>query len=527
MPFRRVRTTVEPTRKSRPFWSILGDCGVPAAVLRVPITFPPEKFRGLLLSAMCVPDLRGTQGTYTLYDSRPLPEDELTEGVRIQVEQDGDTIQTHLPGPPLDDDGSMDLPMRIRVDREAGTADLHLDGSKVRLTKGDYSDWTAVTWRAGLRKAGGLCRFLLISVEPHFRLYVTPINIDPARPAMPISHPRYYSAYLAKLIGPYATLGLAEDTWALTHGIISDGEFLQQVWDIHSEREQMLMESLDRMRSGLCCCVFDAADRAQHMFWRHTEAPASGDAPDATIDEVYRRLDTTVGRVMEKLDADTPLFVISDHGFSSFTRGVNLNAWLKQEGLLVAGTAEAPHPDLSHVDWEKTKAYTFGLSGVYINLRGREDRGIVTEEESKSLKAELAAKLLEVTDPRDGRRPVRAVYDAAKTYVGPYSAAGPDLVVGFDAGYRASWEAALGRIDGDIFSDNERPWSGDHCVDHSLVPGVLFCNRALELPETGPHITDLAPTVLDLFGISAPDYMDGKALAVKNAAGNAGASDEV
>lgn len=511
LPFRLAHTTVEALRKSQPFWRILGEHGLPSTILRVPITFPPEEFRGLLLSAMCVPDLRGTQGAYTLYDSCEIPEEDVGEGVRIHVTRVRRRIRTHLPGPPLGADGNVKLPVSIRVDPANESATVRLGCRRVRLTRGVYSDWVPVTFRSGLRRATGLCRLLLLSLEPHFKLYVTPINIDPGRPAMPISHPRCYSAYLARLVGPYATLGLAEDTWALSHGVISEQHFLQQVWDIHAEREHMFLESLSRMPVGFSCCVFDAADRVQHMFWNGSESSDHG-----IIDETYRKLDATVGKIMAKLDEDTPLFVMSDHGFSSFKRGVNLNAWLKEQGLLFVTGPGRHEPDLSTVDWSRTKAYSFGLSGVYLNLQGREARGIVTGDEARSLKTQIADKLRKVVDPLDGRRPVRAVYDAAELYTGPYADAGPDLVVGYDTGYRASWEAALGRTDGEVFADNERPWSGDHCLDHNLVPGVLFCNKPLELPGAGPHITDLAPTMLNIFGIDVPGYMDGKPFTVKN-----------
>ena len=109
---------------------------------------------------------------------------------------------------------------------------------------------------------------LLTEMDEHVSLYVTPINIDPDKPAMPISHPPYYATYLAKRIGKFATLGLAEDTWAMNEGVIADDDFLRQAYDIDHEREAMFFAALDRLREGALVSVFDATDRIQHMFWR-------------------------------------------------------------------------------------------------------------------------------------------------------------------------------------------------------------------------------------------------------------------
>jgi len=87
---------------------------------------------------------------------------------------------------------------------------------------------------------------------------------------------------------------------------------------------------------------------------------------------------------------------------------------------------------------------------------------------------------------------------------------GPDLVLGYAPGYRTSWEAAQGRCDGPVLEDNQRAWSGDHCLDPEAVPGVLFCNRRLDADQA--RISDLAPTILTLLGVTPPAYMEGRAL---------------
>ena len=509
-------------RKSQPFWKVLGDHGVFSTILRVPITFPPERFHGLSLSAMCTPDLRGTQGSYTLFSTNQAECTESLGGMRVHVTRTGNRICSRLAGPPNlpgKTPAELEVPLILELDTNHGRADLRICGQTLRLKVREYSPWVRLTFRSGLfANVRGICRFRLEQIAPDVRLYVTPVNIDPERPALPISHPLYYSIYLAKLHDSFATLGLAEDTWALNSGAIDEDAFLEQTYAIHAEREAMFFEALRHTKRGLCTCVFDASDRIQHMFYRfvtpdHPCRPAADEMRhEKVIDEMYDRMDALVGRVRRAIDQQTVLVVLSDHGFCDFSCGVHLNAWLRDEGYLVLEPGASGAEYMAGVDWGRTRAYAFGLAGIYLNQIGREARGIVASDcESASLRTEIAAKLRQLADPSRGGRPaIREVYDSRQAYFGPYVENGPDLVVGYQAGYRASWETAVGRTDGPVLADNTRRWSGDHCVDPTVVPGVLLCNR--KLTDTSCAIVDLAPTILDLFGVPAPQYMDGKVL---------------
>jgi len=509
------RPVVELRRKSQPFWKILGDHGVGSTVLRVPITFPPEKFDGRVLAAMCTPDLKGTQGSFAQYTTR-IGKATFENGSRYPLKRMGTYYEGAIEGPEdffVEGGRTLTIPFRLVVDHERRSATLNIQAKSYRLKIKEYSPWIQLVFRSSLGvKVQGIARFLLNEIEPEVSLYLSPINIDPERPALPISHPSYYASYLANLIGPYATVGMAEDTWALNEGVIDEEDFLKQAYLIFEERKAMFLSALKRARRGVVACVFDTSDRIQHMFFRHLERARSGSetAYAGSIEEMYRRMDDLIGEVLPLLDGNTVLFVLSDHGFRAFRRGVNLNSWLHQNGYLSLkdGACESGRY-LRNVDWSRTRAYALGLAGIYLNLKGREACGIVEPGvAAEQLSRELAGKLTELEDIECSGKPVRHVYITRSIYQGPYLDAAPDLIVGYNDGYRVSWDAAVGKVTNRVIEENTKAWSGDHCVDPLLVPGILFSNRKIDTEE--PGIEDMAPTALTLFGIQPPPWMEGK-----------------
>jgi predicted AlkP superfamily phosphohydrolase/phosphomutase len=524
-PFRFAlgKPDVRSLRKSKPFWSILSDYGVFSCILRVPITFPAEKLHGVQLSAMCVPDIRGSQGTFSLFTTRPPREGVKTGGDVQVVTRKGNIVRCELIGPdhPLNPKrGPLRIPFTVTIE-SSDRATLSINGTKYELQKDAYTEWAPVCYRAfpGV-KVHGVCKFLLLTTQPEFQLYATPVNIDPEHPALPIGYPAVYPVYLANQQGSYATLGLAEDTWGLNEHVLEDEHFHRQCVDTDHEREEMFFDSLDKVPSGLCVCVFDGSDRLQHMFWRYhdPEHPARPSTlPDKhgnAIEDLYLRMDDLVGRTMAKCDGtDTLLMVLSDHGFTTFRRGIDLNRWLEENGYLVVDEKRRNEDYLAGVDWSKTRAFALGLTGIFLNVRGKFSAGIVESGiEAEKLRVEIAAKLAELVDPRTGKKAIRRVYQAAKAYRGPYVDQAPCLIIGYESGYRVSWDAAVGRTTSEIFHDNLKAWSGDHCVDPTVVPGVLFSNHAIH--GDNPRLLDIAPTLLGVFGVQPADYMDGRPLAV-------------
>ncbi len=511
------RTVYRLLQKSQPFWKLLGASGVWSSIIRVPITFPPQKFKnGTLLAGMCVPDIQGTQGSFSFYSTRT-KKGKHTGGQQYVVRCKDGKVESKLTGPPGKDGHPMKCPFAVQLDEGTRQATITVGGDSATVGFREYTPWLVIPFE----NCTGIARFYLQDWDgDDVGIYVSPININPDSPAMPISHPFVYAIYLAKMLGPYATLGLAEDTWALNERVVDEEAFLKQAWLIFDERRRMLWDVLEKTKKGFVTVVFDTTDRISHMFYRYLDpSHPANEGKDVekhkdVMRDLYRRMDDFLAEIRGKLggDKETVLMVISDHGFCNFRRGVNLNTWLKEHGYLFLKEGHETSGDwFAQVDWDRTRAFTLGLTGIFVNRKGREAKGIVAEgAELDTLCRELKTKLEELVDPQTGEPVVKEAILTKEIHSGPYRDAAPEILVGYHRGFRHSWECATGSVTAEVITDNTKSWSGDHCVDPRLVPGVFWCNR--KVATDAPSILDIAPTALDLFGIEVPRYMQGKSL---------------
>ena len=507
-------------RRGMPLWDLLAQAGIPSTVIRCPCTYPPDKMKGRLLAGMGVPDLRGGLGTPTFFTTEEAgPPGESERVTRIELKNGQVTTQLVGPRLPRGGDGSAEL--RLEVSPAQDQVTVRCGGSSVVVGRGEWSEWLKVKFKLGLlQSVAGAVRFFFPLGGNGFSLYASPVNFTPDAPPFPISAPWDYAGELEQALGTYYTAGMVEDHTGLLNGRIDESAFLAQCEIVMREREAMLELELARFREGFLFCLFDTPDRLQHLFWRFREPdhPANRSGDDArfrnTIEEHYRRCDRVVDRVLAESNDETLVIVLSDHGFTSFRRGVHLNGWLHSQGLLVLEGGVAPGDQnnefLRGVDWEKTSAYALGLGGIYLNRRFREAKGILSQEDAVRTAAAIQAALPSLGDPVTGAMPVRGVRRREEIYTGELVAEAPDLLVLFEEGYRASWATALGGIGDGVIEDNTRRWGGDHIVDPALVPGVLFMNRPFR--TSAPRLLDLAPTILAALGAPRGAAMEGNDL---------------
>ena len=510
-------------RRGTPFWELLSAAGLPSTIVRFPCTYPPDNIRGRMLAGMGVPDLRGGLGTSTFYTSEDAVHAEESENV-LRVTPQGNVIKTHIIGPRNPKTRSdFQFEVTIEVDEAARKVTILSDGQPkaLEVREGQWSEWLRIKFKTGmLQSVKGMVRFHLVQVAPVFELYCSPVNFDPDAPMFPLSSPPEYARELAEKIGTFYTTGMVEDHGGLNNRRFGEVAYLAQCEDVLRERERMMLFELDRFNEGFFFCLFDTPDRVQHMFWRFGEQqhPANHGIvqPEMAraIEEHYRSCDEIVGKALGYADDQTLFVAISDHGMNSFQRGVHLNTWLHDQGLLALREGVVPGEDAGdffrHVDWSRTRAYALGLSGIYLNLKGREGQGIVDPAEADSLKASIAKRLTGMPDPSRGKTAVRRVSTREEVYSGAYAEESPDLMVNFNEGYRVSWGTALGGIPRGHFEDNEKKWGGDHIIDPALVPGVLFMNRPFE--DERASLLDMAPTILEALGLPKGQAMEGESL---------------
>jgi len=511
-------------RRGTTIWDVLTQASIPSTVLRCPCTYPPDKVRGRMLSGMGVPDIRGGLGTSTFITTKPGVKALESENV-VNVQRDSSgVINTHLIGPRNPKDQSdCNFDISIAVDPSGQKVTIRSSGQpkELEVGLGQWSDWLRAKFKMGvLQSKRGMVRFLLVRTEPELELYVSPVNFDPDGLMFSISSPQHYASDLAKKIGLYYTTGMVEDHGGLNNERFDESAYLDHCADVMREREDMMLYELGRQKEGFFYCLFDTPDRLQHMFWRFGEDDHPANRGDVTqemkqvIREHYQECDAVVGKAMEHADDQTLMVVMSDHGFNSFQRGVHLNTWLHDNGFLAFKNGIKPGPDTGdffrEVDWENTKAYALGLGSMYLNLKGREEKGIVDPDEAKSVTGAITEGMKGLVDPQRQEVAIRDVVTREQVYWGPYANESPDMVALFSGGYRVSWDTALGGVPEGHFEDNVKKWSGDHIIDPSLVPGVLFMNRPFKGDDA--RLIDLAPTILEGLGVDKGPAMEGASL---------------
>jgi predicted AlkP superfamily phosphohydrolase/phosphomutase len=451
--------------------------GYPVTALWWPATFPAHFDSPVHnIPGLGTPDIHGRLGVGTAYLIEPAMKDEKLKTPVESLKQVGKGRYSGFLKGPAQQKGNyfQEVTMEFLLDViDDQSSRLSIGKQTLTIIKGKWSPIFEVVFKIGfLTSIHAITRVVMNQVGSELVLYFLPLQIHPLHSPWPYATPPGFVRKTWNSCGSFLSLGWPQDTTGLEEKWITDNQFLQLCDSIYTTRRNIFLYHLKTFSEGLFANVFDSLDRVQHMFLR--------DRPDV-IESWYHKFDDLVGLAGQLAESkgwqDIRIIIVSDHGFTRFDHKVHLNRWLLEHGYIML---KPDHPELSlrSVDWSQTRAYAVGLNSLYLNLQNRESQGCVSLGERDTLSEEIRAELLALIGP-DGRQVIQQVSLQKEAFDGALTEYGPDLVVGYAPGYRASSQTGLGSWEDRIFESNTDHWGADHCVAAGAVPGVLFCNQGL------------------------------------------------
>jgi predicted AlkP superfamily phosphohydrolase/phosphomutase len=397
--FPLVAGKVELLRRGEPFWDVLERHGVETTIIRIPANFPPSGSASRELSGMGTPDILGTYGTFSFFTSAPstFAGEEVSGGKVYGVDLLDGVVRGKLYGPNnpfLVKKEKVAADFTLYVDPEEPVAVLALGDEERVLQVGEWSDWVTVAFELiPTQTLHALARFYLKSVDPDFEMYVSPLNIDPESPALPISTPGGYAAELARATGDFYTQGMPEDTKALTEGVLTREEFLAQARIAGEENLAQYKYVLGQFDEGVLFYYFGNLDQISHMMWRPMDPghPTYDPAVDARFEDVIPDIYETLDEVVSALGEIGPK-VVTDN--TSVWSGDHCMDHETVPGILLTNRPpKRPASELKD-----------------LAARILAEFGIVPPETRAGLMEEIAERLLRAVDPGTGKRAVTKVY---------------------------------------------------------------------------------------------------------------------
>ncbi len=318
--------------------------------------------------------------------------------------------------------------------------------------------------------------------------------------------------------------------------------------------ERIVLDHLGR-GTDLVIAFTGILDSLHHFFWGlhdPTSPVHEAGAPDglrSIVTRWYCELDAAIGRILQRLDEDTAVIVLSDHGGGPAPPwSLNLNAFLRGAGLLTAagGRAQVANGMRRLIDharpvlpgrmwlkrnlpermqrrlrglrnatgaiaWERTRAYAvpiyYPITGVWVNLVGRQDKGTVTPGvEYERVRDELIERLSGLRHPETGTPLVQGVWRREDVYQGPHAQDASDVIVETAPGYHGGFD--LDHLVTDVPDALLRQVSGSHVFEGIFVAAGGPFRRGVVLDP--PSVADVLPTALHLLGVPLPDDLDGR-----------------
>ena len=513
--------------------ALLNGAGLRTRILRSEIGFSALVGENTeVLGAGAMPDLAFGQGSYTFAkEDRSLPERQRTGRGGILLRslpsmsgRDFDTFLVPVEGPPGMLPGRPDrivtvVKVRLSPGRARGTAETGED--LVELVAGHWSRPLVLRFSIGpsLDLFGRSRLYLRPTGKKSMELYIEPTDFVPARtpPWLSLSYPEAWAGDLERLYGPLPRFSSPFPGDALVDGLL-DGRDAAAALAASFAAQQRLMEAqlvegnFDLFYQSFSlleetALVGPGANEEIDFFGRRVTRLRLLDAATAAVDKLLG----AALAVMDsgKLGEQVTVILLSPYGVSPALRFLDLNRFLVNRGdLFLSGSPELPFRE--RIDWSRSKAYSMGYGGVYVNLEGREPQGIVPRGEATSYISSLEADLLQVRDTVADENVVKTTWRFT-TFVPDLDSHGfPDLMVGLGKGYTVDRSAGqFLRIGPLLGATGTGAGPGSAANAPVAVPGMLGISR-VGLSVELPTVQDVAATALSLLGVGIPESVTGK-----------------
>ncbi|MFQ6032154.1 MAG: alkaline phosphatase family protein [Candidatus Zixiibacteriota bacterium] len=287
---------------------------------------------------------------------------------------------------------------------------------------------------------------------------------------------------------------------------------IKQVYELTEQRFAVAKYLLKNKPWDFFMFVEMGPDRIHHGFWKYCDPShikyEQGNPYANVIFDYYKFLDSKIGEVLEILDDDISILVVSDHGAKKMDGGICINEWLMQEGYLKVKAK--PHGivrfDKVEVDWEKTKAWAEGgyYGRLFLNVKGREPQGVIEQKDYEKVRDELIEKIESLGD-ENGDPIGTKVYKPEEIY-DEVKGIPPDLIILFgDLYWRSVGSMGFNTIW--VHENDTGPDDANHAMEGIFIASHMEMEKVEKL-----NIIDIAPMILDYFGFPAPVYVQGRSI---------------
>ena len=466
--------------------------------LFVPMTFPAEKINGYMISGMGIPDARGTQGAPKIYSTNNKKKGK--ENV-VVIEFKNNRSKIEIEG--------YNEKIKAQIEKNTEEIFIHLNEKKINLKEKQWSQWIYEKFNS----VECVFRFKLLNLkEKEMELYLSPVAFSSRENFVPFIYPENLGKELVEECGEFKTLSFESDVYGLKEELIDEETWLEDM-NYTLQARMKVANSMLKKKWNYFVVDFFGIDRTQHMFWHSIDKKHPyhdyGKGFENVIEESYIEMDSHLGNLMKNFTENDLIFIVSDHGFMSYRKNVELNKILEEKRLLNLKDGKKSR-GLMDIDWNKTKAYAVGFGAIYLNVKGRERFGIISNEEYIQVRKEVIEELTDYSF--NGEKIFKRLVAREEIYSGKYINEMPDVIPIYNDGFRAGRESVLGIVSKkEQVHDNLSKWSGDHIGPYDINDnyGYVFSPNNFDLKNAS--VFDLGTTAADYFGKPIGN-LDGRSL---------------